>query len=69
MPVTSFVAGKRGAMPVYIGDDLTDQDAFRAINSRGISIFVGRPEEAIKADYFLKGPKDVERVIGRLSGL
>jgi len=67
--VLHIIAGKKGAVPVYIGDDLTDQDAFRAINSRGMSIFVGRPKRTIHADYFLKGPKDVERFIGRLSGL
>jgi trehalose-phosphatase len=67
--VLHIIAGKRGAMPVYIGDDLTDQDAFRAIRGRGISIFVGRPERAIRADYFLRGPKDVKDFIARLLDL
>lgn len=32
-----------GVRPVYIGDDLTDEDAFAMIRGRGIGIFVGDP--------------------------
>ena len=57
---------KRQVLPLYFGDDVTDRDAFRAIKGRGISIFVGNPGKDIKADYFLKSPKDVEKVIEKL---
>ena len=38
--------GQTGAdiLPFYIGDDLTDEDAFRALADRGVTIFVGQPE-------------------------
>ncbi len=55
------------ALPVYLGDDVTDRDAFRAIKGRGVSVFVGKPEKPVKADYFLKSPIEVERFIKRLS--
>ncbi|MDH4197376.1 MAG: trehalose-phosphatase, partial [Candidatus Aminicenantes bacterium] len=29
------------SFPVYIGDDLTDEDAFRALRDRGLTILVG----------------------------
>lgn len=57
---------KKKALPLCLGDDVTDMDAFKAIKGRGISIFVGSPKRGIKADYFLKSPKDVERFIERL---
>lgn len=56
----------KGALPIYLGDDVTDRDAFRAIKGRGISVFVGQPKRIIKADYFLKNAKDVEKFITRL---
>ena len=31
--------------PMYLGDDVTDEDAFRALADRGIGIFVGDPED------------------------
>lgn len=55
-----------GRRPVFIGDDVTDEDAFRAVNERGgLSIRVGdRPDSA--ARYLLA---DVGAVLGWLEGL
>ena len=38
-----------GATPVYIGDDRTDEDAFRALSGRALTVFVGpsRPTAAL----------------------
>src|SRR5690606_23705182 len=32
------------ALPIYVGDDRTDEDAFRALVGRGLGILVGRPD-------------------------
>ena len=64
--VLHLLAGNKKALPLYIGDDVTDRDGFRALKKKGISIFVGRPRRGIGADYFLRNPKDVARFIGRL---
>ena len=42
----------KGIVPIYIGDDTTDEDAFRALKSRGITILIGRRKTA--AEYSLK---------------
>ncbi len=52
--------GKSGALPVYLGDDLTDEDAFKVIEGYGgITIFVGSEDFQSVARYFLKAPKEV----------
>lgn len=38
---------------VYIGDDMTDEDAFLSLKGRGISIRVGMKKDT-RADYYLK---------------
>jgi trehalose-phosphatase len=40
-------------VPVYIGDDVTDEDAFRAIAGRGVGVRVGDPHDVTSADYTL----------------
>lgn len=49
-----------GATPVYIGDDVTDEDAFRVLHGRGsgIGIIVGTEGESM-ADYRLRDPQEV----------
>ncbi|GAF95451.1 unnamed protein product, partial [marine sediment metagenome] len=57
----------KNLLPVYIGDDLTDEDAFRAVNKiGGISILVGRRKDS-SAKYYLKSTKDTEKFLGELT--
>jgi alpha,alpha-trehalase len=46
-------------VPLFIGDDTTDEDAFRAIEKRGISIVVGDEDRSTAALYRLRDPKEV----------
>lgn len=60
-------------VPMYLGDDLTDEHAFEALAGRGIGIFVGRaddPETAGRttaADYSLHTFEEVERFLDTLA--
>lgn len=58
--------GRKKALALYLGDDVTDIDAFRAIKGKGISIFVGSPGSGIGADYSLKNTKEVELFLKKL---
>ncbi|AQT68450.1 putative glycosyl hydrolase [Anaerohalosphaera lusitana] len=40
-------------LPIYIGDDLTDEDAFKALKSKGVGIMVSDEVEDTAADYVL----------------
>ncbi len=52
--------------PVYIGDDVTDEDAYKAIKGKGIGISVGHNN---KADYHLKTQEEVRELLLFLGGL
>lgn len=43
----------------YLGDDLTDEDAFQAIKSRGLSILVRKELRPTSADLWLKPPEEL----------
>lgn len=59
------------AVPLYLGDDLTDEDAFRALGSRGIAVVVqGEDDErATLAGHRLADVDDVASFLERLVGL
>ncbi len=46
--------------PIYIGDDITDEDAFVALGDCGITIRVGIPNQPTHANYFLHNPDEVQ---------
>lgn len=50
-------------VPVYIGDDVTDEDAFTAIRDDGIGILVAEAAKQTKARYRLKDPDEVQRFL------
>jgi trehalose-phosphatase len=52
--------------PTYIGDDSTDEDAFRALELRGIGILVSEESRPTAARYSLKNPAEVERFLRKL---
>lgn len=53
-------------LPVYIGDDLTDEDAFRALGKRGISVVVGAGNPFTRAQYRVRSPAEVVSFLRRL---
>ena len=55
-----------GIQPIYIGDDRTDEDAFRALEQRGIGILVSEQSQPTAAQYSLKDPAEVERFLRAL---
>src|SRR5438034_2802483 len=49
--------------PIYIGDDSTDEDAFRALEQSGIGILVSEQSQPTAARYSVKNPFEVERFL------
>ncbi len=52
--------------PVYIGDDLTDEDAFSVVRGRGLAIVVGSDERPTMAEYRVPETEDVGLVLERI---
>ncbi len=53
-------------LPIYIGDDVTDEDAFSALRGRGIGILVGEQPQPSAADYRLRDTAQVEALLRHL---
>ena len=60
-------------VPLYLGDDITDEDAFRALTGRGIGIIVGHPDDPevanrpTAADFVLPSTVEVEQFLNTLA--
>uniref|UniRef100_A0A804MN02 Trehalose 6-phosphate phosphatase n=2 Tax=Zea mays TaxID=4577 RepID=A0A804MN02_MAIZE len=63
-------AGCTNVLPVYIGDDRTDEDAFRALRRRGqgqgVGILVSKHPKETSASYSLQEPAEVMEFLLRL---
>jgi len=54
--------GQDSFLPVYVGDDLTDEDAFKVIKKYdGISVYVGDVNPQSVADYYVRTCKEVNK--------
>ncbi len=54
------------AFPIYIGDDVTDEDAFRVLENSGLTVFVGKPKKT-DAQYYVKNTDEVFGFLKMLS--
>ena len=58
---------KPDIIPLYIGDDLTDEDAFAALQGEGIGILVGEHDEDTAATYRLENVEEVQAFLKSLT--
>jgi len=64
--IESLDLDDRGHIPIYVGDDDTDEDAFRALRGRGLGILVGEASQVTGARFHLATCGEVYRFLHRL---
>ncbi len=62
------------ALPIYIGDDRSDEDAFNQLPPHAVTIRVGNPDQPTRARYRVDDPEEVQRFVRamlavRMSGM
>lgn len=55
------------AVPICIGDDVTDEDALRAVREQGIGIVVGTGSRLTSASYAVRDPAEVLAFLTQLA--
>jgi len=63
-----FSLNDKDVIPIYLGDDVSDEDAFRVLENKGITIFIGTPKHSA-AEYYLKDTVEVKDFLNRLQEL
>ncbi len=58
-----------GYIPFYIGDDITDEDAFESLRARGITVVVGDGSRSTRAQYRLESTEEVRGFIAWLTAV
>lgn len=55
-------------LSIFLGDDRTDEDAFSALDGKGITVLVGRPRKS-KANFFLRSVAEAGLFLRKLCSL
>jgi trehalose 6-phosphate phosphatase len=58
-----FELDRAGVLPLYVGDDVTDEDAFRRLAGRGVTVAVRNGGRRTAADFALAAVDDVRRFL------
>jgi trehalose-phosphatase len=59
---------ENGCLPIYVGDDQTDETAFKYLHKKGITVRVGK-SKTTSAVYYIKGYWEVSRLLDQMRDL
>ena len=63
--VKKILSGLDESVVSYLGDDLTDEDAFKALGQNGMSVLVNTNKRPTSADLWLKPPNELIEFLHR----
>jgi alpha,alpha-trehalase len=64
---TALGVGGADVLPIYLGDDETDEDAFESLREGGIGILVADAPQPTRARYRLRDSAEVRRFLERIA--
>lgn len=64
--VTRGLLREAGGLPLYFGDDTTDESAFLALPASAVTVHVGPQEDQSAARYRVSGPREVAESLVRI---
>ncbi len=68
LTVLKMLAFRDKPLIVYIGDDKTDEDAFKALHAKAMTIRVERSRTS-RAKYFVRNPSEVHRLLKEIASI
>ncbi len=63
------LGGHGGHLPIALGDDLTDEDMFAAVEGSGVGVIVGDPGRPTRASYRVDDRMAAARLLEAIGGL
>lgn len=63
------LSGEESSLAIYLGDDLADEDTFAMLKPRGVTVAVGPSTPLTQAQYYVKTPSDVQRLLRLILGI
>lgn len=60
-----FGLAEKEILPVYFGDDVSDEDAFKALRNKGINVFVGKTKNS-SAQYYVNNPNETVEFLKKI---
>ena len=67
--VAALLASREPALALYVGDDRTDEEAFRRLPADAITVRVGDAEQETAARYVVAGPVEVQGFLKDVVGV
>ncbi len=65
--IMNVVSKRKGKVyPVYVGDDITDEDAFLVLKGKGLTVLVAQEGGKSNAEYYLRNTEEVGRFLRKL---
>ena len=61
----TFLRDEQIILPIYVGNNLADEDAFRVLRNKGLTVCIGESKGSL-AEYYLNNSREVAELLQRI---